>query len=134
MSLYSTIVCSSCFLSFPSICDPYHLNILRNSFLDSWSLVGSSCSFFMSSLISFNIRCCIGVCSFSFPGFSDYGNQRCSSFYSLFVDFMSSFTYICVSFGSCRVVRVATSMGRICLVSSGLSICNSANLVWFFMV
>ena len=69
MSLYSTIVCSSCFLSLPSICDPSYLNISRNSFLDSGSLVGSSCSFFMSFLISFNIRRCIVVCSSSFSGF-----------------------------------------------------------------
>ena len=96
--------------------------------------MGSSCCFFMSSLISFNIRLCIGVCSSSFPGFSGVGNQRFSSFCSSFVDFMSSFTYMCVSSGSCKVVSVATSTGRICLVSSGLKICNSANLVWFFMV
>ena len=96
--------------------------------------MGSSCSFFMSSLISFNIRFYIGVCSSSFPGFSGVGNQRFSSFCSSFVDFMSSFTYMCVSSGSCKVVSVATSTGRICLVSSGLRICNSANLVWFFKV
>ena len=47
---------------------------------------------------------------------------------------MSSFTYIWVSSGSRRVVSVATSIGRICFVSSGFRICNSANLVWFFMV
>ena len=86
------------------------------------------------SLISFSIRRCIGVCSSSFPGFSVVGNQRFSSFCSFLVDFMSSLTYMCVSSGSGRVVNVATSMGRICLVSSGLRICNSARLVWFFMV
>ena len=132
MSLYSTIVCSSCCLSSPSICDPSHLNMF--SLLDSWSFVGSSCSFFMSSLISFKIRRCIGVCSASFPGFSGVGNQRFSSFCSLLVDFMSSLTYICVSSGSCRVVSVATSMGLICFVSSGLRIWSSANFVWFFIV
>ena len=129
MSLYSIIVCSNCFLQLPSICDLSHLNMSRNSFLASGSLVGSSCSFLMSSLISFNIRFCIGVCSSSFPGCSGVGNQRFSSFCSLFVGFVSSFTYMCVSSGSCRVVSVATSMGRICLVSSGRRICNSANLL-----
>ena len=77
----------------------------------------------MSSRISFNILRCIGV-----PGFSGVGNQRFSSFCSFVLDFMSSFTYLWVSSGSCSVVSAAMSIGRIFVVSSGLRICSSANL------
>ena len=122
LSLYSIIVCSRCFLSPPSICDPSHWNISRNFFLDSASLVGSSCSRSMSSRISFSMRRCIGVCSVSFPGFYGVGNQKLSSLDSCSLDFMSSLTYICVSSGSFNSDSAAVSMGRICLVSSGLSI------------
>ena len=75
----------------------------------------------MSSRIFFEIRRCIGVCSSSL-------------FCSFSLDFMSSFTYMWVSTGSCSSLSAAASMGHICFVSLGLRICNSVSLVWFFSV
>ena len=83
----------------------------------------------MSSRISFNIRRCIGVCSVLFLGISGVGYKRFSSFCSISLDFMSSFTYTCVSSGSCSSLRAAASIGRIFFVSSGLRICISASSV-----
>ena len=75
-----------------------------------------------------------GVCSVSFPGISGVGNQKLSSLGSCSLDFMSSLTYIWVSSGSFNSDSAAVSIGRICVVSSGLSIRSSAILVWLFMV
>ena len=112
---------------------PSNLNMSRKLFLDSRSFVGSISSILMSSRIFFSILRWIDVCFSSLPGFSGVGNLKFSPLCSFSLDFMSSFTYMCVSSGSCSSLSAAASMGRICFVSSGLRICNSASLVWFLI-
>ena len=129
MSLNSTRVDSRFSRSSHVISESFHLNSERNCDLDFSSCLGSSSSSLCSSRSSRRMRCWIGVCSDSSPGFSGVGNQNFSSVCSDESTCISALTYATTSSCSVSRLRAAISTVRIHFVSSGFSICNSANFV-----
>ena len=119
MSLNSTRVDSRFSRSSPVISESFHLNSEKNCVLDFSSCLGSSSSNLCSSRSSRRMRCWMGVCSDSYPGFSGVGNQNFSSVCSDGSTCVRALTYATTSSRSVSRLRASISTARIDFVSSG---------------